>query len=72
MLSFYTEAFFSDQLGTQPMKVPPINIFFKDNAVPHHISGPRPLPQNFDEAAQTEMDNHLTLRVLTKCDEPTD
>ena len=70
MLSTYTEVF-SNQLGVQPMKVPPMNKYLKDNAVPYRVSGPRPLPQRFEEAAQAEKDQHIASGALTKCDEPT-
>ena len=53
------------------MKVQPINMFPKDNAIPHRVSGPRPLPQRFKEAAQAEIDKFLASGVLTKCDEAT-
>ena len=69
-LSSFTEVI-SDQLGTQPMKVPPMIIFLKDNAIPHHISVPSSLPQHFEEAAQAKIDKHLASDVLIKCDEPT-
>ena len=36
------------------------------------ISGPRPLPQRFEEAAQAEIDKHLAAGVLVKWDELTD
>ena len=44
------------------MKVPLMNIFLKDNAV----------PQFFEEATQMEIDKHLASGVLVKCDGPTD
>ena len=54
------------------MKIPPMNIFLNNNAVQNRTSGPHPLPEHFEEAAQAEIDKHLALGVLTKCDEPTD
>ena len=56
---------FSDSLGMQPMKVRPMNIYLRDNAIPHRILGPCPLPLCFEEAAQTEIDNNLHLSQQT-------
>ena len=47
-------------------------IYLKDNAKSFKITTPRPLPKLFEEAAQLEIDKHLTSGVLVKCDEPSD
>ena len=69
VLSTYTEVF-SDQLGTRPMKVPPMNIFFKDNAIV--FWGLVLFPKVLRKLAHMEIDKHLACGVLVKCEEPAD
>ena len=71
ILSSYTEVF-SDQLGTQPMKAPPITIYLKENAALLKITNPHLLHKHFKEAAQMEIDNHLASGVMIKCEESSD
>ena len=49
-----------------------MKIFLKPNSIPYCVSSPRPIPLRFQKAANAEIANHISSRVIIPCSEPTD
>ena len=63
---------FSDTLDNKPMCADRMKIYLKENAVPYHVSAPRPIPLRFQEPANREIEKYIKSGIITPCDEPTD